>query len=162
VGVNVLSRRKVARIADAAGQPVVWAWVLSHVESGRWAECTTADHRHGRFDRVTGQWSDDDGPCRRTSCRSLFDGEPDEAEVRARVEAMRAGCVDDPNMDMPCVVDGCNATGRGTAGGGGEMLCRGYGALDARCRADWMSADPEDWGLYADWVREHSHDRTDA
>jgi hypothetical protein len=60
-----------------------------------------------------------------------------------------------PAAGTPCPIAGCGADDRGTFHGGPPMLCRGYGHnSDPRCRANWMSADPEDWGRYEDYLRE--------
>jgi hypothetical protein len=51
-----------------------------------------------------------------------------------------------------CPVSSCGADERGTANGSPPMFCRGYGTLDPRCIANWLSIDPEDAGTYEDYL----------
>lgn len=99
MGLNVLGARKVRRIAEVTGEPIVWAVVKSHEDSGRQVYLTTADHRHGMLDRLTGDWyidaehispyADGDTSCRQTSCPLLFRGDPDAVEVQQRARVLR-------------------------------------------------------------------------
>lgn len=93
MGLNVLGGRKVRALSKLVSQPVIWAVVYSHHDSGRTAMITTADHRHGYVDRGTGdlEWEDVGTECKQYSCRVLFAGDPKPAEAAARAERMRAG-----------------------------------------------------------------------
>lgn len=81
MGVNLLAARRLRQMSAATGMTIIWAWVLSHQESGRYARLTTDDHRHGWFDRHTGDvtMDDPDDPDdwyarhpHATSCERLF------------------------------------------------------------------------------------------
>jgi hypothetical protein len=77
VGVNILGSRKVRKLSADIGMTVLHAWVRSNYLSGRFVRFTTDDHRHGWFDRDTGEIDlDDPGEqvCA-SSCRTLFPNE---------------------------------------------------------------------------------------
>lgn len=80
MGANLLGARKTRALARTVGADIVHAAVWSHHDSGRVAFFTTADHRHGHLDRLTGEWDIDDPQpadpgewdCRFSSCHRLF------------------------------------------------------------------------------------------
>lgn len=95
---NILGERKTRWIATVTRQPVIWAWVKSHHDSGRWARVTTIDHRHAWYERRAGIWDEDapqdrhSGNCSPSSmCHLLFVPPEPHAYAHARVEALRAG-----------------------------------------------------------------------
>ena len=71
---QILSPRSTRRISESTGQEVVRAW--SH--GGYTMAFVTADHRHGWWDKKTGEWGWDDDPVHYSSCAELFAPEPDE------------------------------------------------------------------------------------
>lgn len=89
MSVNVLSARRTAAIGRTLGKPVVWAWVLSHHNSGRYVFITTADHEHGWYDRATEEYEIDDN-AHHASCRILFCDDPEPGEVERRASDLRA------------------------------------------------------------------------
>ena len=56
-------------------------------------------------------------------------------------------------MDLiQCPVASCETDGTGSLDGGAPMKCHGYGDLDPRCFANWLSIDPEDAGTYQEYL----------
>lgn len=66
---QVLNDRSTRRIARSTGLDIVRAW--SH--GGYTMAFVTADHRHGSWDKKTGEWEwETDRTWHYTSCRELF------------------------------------------------------------------------------------------
>lgn len=63
-----LSDRSCRRIARATGQEVLRGW--SH--GGYVLSWVTPDHRHGWFDKKTGEWGWNKAVCHYTSCRETW------------------------------------------------------------------------------------------
>jgi hypothetical protein len=69
MGSQRLSERSTRRIARSTGLDVVRAWA----HGGYTFEFVTLDHRHGWWDKKTGEWGLDAGkPTHYTSCHELF------------------------------------------------------------------------------------------
>ncbi|URN11389.1 hypothetical protein LUW77_03615 [Streptomyces radiopugnans] len=66
-----LSPKSTRRIARSTGLDVIRAW--SH--GGYTMAFVTADHRHGWWDKKTGDWGIDSKPVHYTSCGELFSEE---------------------------------------------------------------------------------------
>jgi nitric oxide reductase large subunit len=74
VSAQILSDRAMRRIAASTGLDLACAW--GH--GGYIMRFVTADHRHGWWDKKTGEWGYEDAPMHYASCRELFpeaDGE---------------------------------------------------------------------------------------
>lgn len=72
MSVNVLGHAQLRRLRRLAQDPLIdHAWVQSHHLSGRFAHFVTSDHRHGVWDRATGdlEWLDDTEVDHWASCR---------------------------------------------------------------------------------------------
>ena len=67
-----LSAKSIRRIERSTPQAIRRAWGHGGYEMG----FVTPDHRHGWWDKKTGNWYWDDNPIHYTSCRELFDGGP--------------------------------------------------------------------------------------
>jgi hypothetical protein len=65
-----LNARSTRRIAASTGLEIVRAW--GH--GGYTHAFVTVDHRHGWWDKKTGQWAYEDDPMHYTSCAELFPG----------------------------------------------------------------------------------------
>lgn len=91
MGVNILSERRLRRIGETIGAQVVWGWVQSHHESGRYAFVTTVEHQHYWFDRRDRDCEPSTGRRCPSSCRTLFDGDPAPEVVLERARQMRQG-----------------------------------------------------------------------
>ncbi|MYR28727.1 MULTISPECIES: hypothetical protein [unclassified Streptomyces] len=76
MGAQVLSPRSTRRIARLTGQEVVRAWA----HGGYIMDFVTPDHRHGWWDKKTGEWGWDTGDTGHySSCVRLFpDDFPDD------------------------------------------------------------------------------------
>ncbi|USH45322.1 hypothetical protein SEA_RUTHIEJR_44 [Mycobacterium phage Ruthiejr] len=63
-----LSDRSRRRIERSTGLAIVRAWA----HGGYVFDFVTVDHRHGSWDKRTGEWQLDDDPTHYSSCRELF------------------------------------------------------------------------------------------
>jgi hypothetical protein len=73
VSAQVLSPRSTRRIARSTGLDIIRAWA----HGGYTMDFVTADHRHGLWDKKTGDWEWETGRVfHYSSCRELFPEEP--------------------------------------------------------------------------------------
>lgn len=73
---QILNDRSIRRITRSTGLDIALAWGHgSHVMA-----FVTTDHRHGWWDKKTGEWWWDEDPIHYTSCRSLFPTSSEEAQ----------------------------------------------------------------------------------
>ncbi|MGW2533510.1 hypothetical protein ACWCTD_03370 [Streptomyces sp. NPDC001499] len=68
---QVLNPASTRRIARSTGLDIARAW--SH--GGYTMAFVTADHRHGLWDKKTGEWEFEQDPAHYTSCSELFPAE---------------------------------------------------------------------------------------
>jgi hypothetical protein len=81
VSLQGLSLRKVSLLEQVVGVPVVRATVNNAANWRQW-QFTTVDHRHGLYDRASGEWAiyDDRWLCTPV-CQAIFSG-PDGTDLR--------------------------------------------------------------------------------
>jgi hypothetical protein len=93
VGTQVLSARSARRIERATGQVIVRAWGHGGYVFG----FVTPDHRHGWWDRKTGEWGFDEDPFHYTSCAGFYEDDEPTSDVVAAWERGTKGVTAPPD-----------------------------------------------------------------